>query len=200
MYIPAPSEIEKNSFLSFCFHSAIFYDLIYNSKKKFDSLTQLNEEIFRENNKQNAKNYEAQKNLLLNFTEEAEAHKLSKIKSIIGLDINKLKDKENDIENILEEIRKKIIFNLKNFMSPKISPNNVKFNQFMSVYFSDYIIETLIFFYHNIKLMKKNGDKKLADLAAKYLYEEDKKDSNLQNQIRSLKNQIKIMIKNSQKN
>ena len=137
MYIPAPSEIEKNSFLSFCFHSAIFYDLISNSKKKFDSLTQPNEEIFIDNNKQNAKNYEAQKNLLLNFTEEAEAHKLSKIKSIIGLDINKLKDQENEIENILEEIRKKIIFNLKNFMSPKISPNNVKFNQFISVYFSD---------------------------------------------------------------
>ena len=84
-------------------------------------------------------------------------------------------------------------------MSPKISPNNVKFNQFMSVYFSDYIIETLIFFYHNIKLMKKNGDKKLANLAANYLSEEDRKDSNLQNQIRSLKNQIKIMNKNSQK-
>ena len=106
-------------------------------QKKLDSLTQPNEEIFIENNKQNAKNYEAQKNLLLNFTEEAETHKLSKIKSIIGLDINKLKDKENDIENILKEIRKKIILNLKNFMSPKISPNNAKFNQFMSVYFSD---------------------------------------------------------------
>ena len=196
--------LEENSFINYCYLNIIFNDLILKSKNIFDEMnSEENNElktIFRQNNKQNKDKYYTQKLLIINQTEEAKKEKITFIKSKIGLDLNDIEDKENEI---MKEINNKIISKIK----PITSENN-KLNDMISDFYSDYLIESFTLFYYIIKLMKKNEENKIGNLSKKYLFEEEnmKKSldlniKNLKKLISSLKSEIKKNnIENSKKN
>ena len=120
-----------------------------------------------QNNKQNKDKYYIQKLLLINQTEETKKEKITFLKSKIGLDLDNIGNKENEI---MEVIKSKIISKIK----PITSENN-KLNGMISDFYSDYLIESFALFYNIIKLMKKNEESKIGNLSQKYLFEEENK-------------------------
>ena len=187
---------EENSFINYCYLNIIFYDLFLKSKNILDKISlEENSElkkIFIQNNKQNKDKYYKQKLLIINQTEEAKKEKVDLIKSKIGLDFDNFEDKEDEI---MKEINNKIIYNIKQMAS-----GNNKLNEMISDFYPDYLIESFSIFYNIIKLMKKNGDKKIGNLSQKYLYEEEKKQKSIDLNIKNLKKQISSLKSDIKKN
>ena len=167
---------DENSFLYHRYFSVIFYEFISNSKKNFNFIIEKDkekwEERFKEYNRQNKKKYELRKNMLIKYDDDNIKNMKIILKSLIGLDIDDLEDKE---EIIFQIIKQKIIDNFKELTTPKI-PFNDAFNHLMSVYYSDYIIDSFILIIKIIKIMKENELKKI-----------------LKKQLNSLRKEIKII-------
>ena len=97
---------DENSLLYYCYFSAIFYEFISDSKKNFNFIIEKDkekwEERFKEYNRQNKKKYELRKNMLIKYDDDNIKNMKIILKSLIGLDIDDLEDKEEIIFQIIK--------------------------------------------------------------------------------------------------
>jgi len=202
--------LEEDPFLRYTFLNVIFYEFVTNSytvlKETKSNTTENLRDKFIQNNRKNLSKYEEKTRLLLNFNKNNRETLLNEIKKLLKTDINYVNNIQDNEEYIFELIRKLIIFPIKSVLSPH-NDSGLKLNEFLSVYCTDYITSSFTYFYYIIKFMKKNECNKTANLAQKYLFEEEEmkrnyqnKEKDLRNNIKNLKNEIKeIQKKNSAK-
>ena len=202
------TKIEDNSLLYYTFLSAIFYEFISNSKSVLEKAKANDadkmKDYFKNNNKNNQINYEQKIKLLLSPNKNAKKEIINEIKKIFKFEsgtINILDNIQNNEESLFETIRKLIIVPIKSILSPDNNYGKL-LNELLSFYLSDYIINSFSYYFYIIKLMKKNEDKKLGDLAVQYLQEEEEKEKKHSNQEKQLKDQLeslKIKFKKKEK-